>query len=72
MRPQRTGDEAQASRKQEQHDQGVEEAGGLEVHAQVHEDAQEDDRRSAQGDQPSDHALAVEEEDADAEDEGQQ
>lgn len=67
MRTQAAGDETQATREQGQHHEGVEQAGGLEVDAEVHQDARQDDHRSRQGQDPAQPALAIEEQQADAE-----
>jgi excinuclease ABC subunit C len=47
------GDEAEAAREEDEHDNGVEEAGGLEVDLQVHQDADEDDDDADEGQEPA-------------------
>ncbi|HYY94571.1 MAG TPA: excinuclease ABC subunit UvrC [Pyrinomonadaceae bacterium] len=47
------GDEAEAARQEDEHDDGVEEAGGLEVDLQVHQDADEDDDDADEGQEPA-------------------
>ena len=51
--PERAGDEAEAAGQEDEHDDGVEEAGGLEVDLQVHQDADEDDDDADEGEQPA-------------------
>jgi NAD-dependent DNA ligase len=49
----RAGDEAEAAREQDEHDDGVEEAGGLEVDLQVHQHAHEDDDDTRERQKPA-------------------
>ena len=61
MRAHRAGDQAQASDQQHQHDQRMKECGRLEIDMHVSDYTGQDEEGSGDGEQPSDGAAAVEE-----------
>src|SRR5271165_4308353 len=71
MRPERSRNQDQPTDQQNQHHHGVEQAGGLKINVHVGDDARENKQRSSDGQQPSDDALAVPEQNPDAEQHGQ-
>ncbi len=71
-RLERAGQEAETSGQQHQHDERVEEARGLEVDPQVHQDPEEHDQGAAEREDPAEGALPVVEEDPRPHDQRQQ
>src|SRR6266446_3049302 len=63
---QRAGDQAHSGREQPEHEQRVEQAGGRPVDGETHQHGREDGEKAADGENPAELALAVEEEHADA------
>ena len=61
------GDQAQTSHQQNQHHDGVKERGRLEIDMHVGDDTGQDEEGSGYGEQPSDSAAAVEEQNPHAE-----
>jgi len=72
MWPEGSGDQAEAADEQDQHHQGVEEAGALEIDVHVGDHAGEDEERAGNGEKPADEAATVPEEQAHPEEHGHQ
>jgi hypothetical protein len=66
MGTQGTGDEAESADQQNQHNEGVEQAGWAKVDAHVGEDASEDEEGARHSKEPARRAATVPEEKADA------
>jgi hypothetical protein len=66
------GDEAESTDEQDQHDEGVEETGGPKIDTHVGEHSREDEEGSGDGKNPASGATAVPEQQADAEEQGDQ
>src|SRR2546421_12163504 len=63
---QRAGDQAHSAGEQPEHQQSVEQGGRRPVNGEAHQDGSEDGEQAADGEDPTQLALAVEEKDADA------
>ena len=59
VRLERTCNQSQSTYEQDEHHKSIEKAGWLEIDMHVGEDAAEDEQRSTEGQEPSNHALAV-------------
>jgi len=67
MRAHGLGNQPQSADQQDQHDQRMEQRGGLEVDMHIGDYAGQDKQRAGGGEQPSDGAAPVEEQDGNAE-----
>jgi hypothetical protein len=67
MRAHGPRDQSQSADQQDQHDEGMKESGRLKIDMHVGDHASQDEQRPGGGEQPSDFAVAVEEQDTNAE-----
>ena len=72
MGQERTGDQSQAPNEQDEHHQGVEQAGRLKINVHVGDYAGEDEERAADSENPSHRAPALPEQNCDSKQHGNQ
>ena len=71
-RPQRPGDQAEATDEEDQHEQGIEQAGGAKVDLQVRQDANKNNHGAGPRQEPASERTSVHKEQTNAKQQGQQ